>query len=172
MVADTTTRARQGGAVWALLQYVIGFRRLGHEVHLLDQLQVDEIGPDDLRDFDVVLNTSGSLAPDSIAPIPIRVYLDLDPAFNQLWHLEGIDRRFAGHTHFVTVGLGIGRDSCSIQTLGLPSIQTSSRAPLTTIGASFAAHGPKSASPKAVMSPRDAAGSAIEARATWHPVGQ
>ena len=42
------------------------------------------------------------------AAIPVRVYLDLDPAFNQLWHDQGIDMRFDGHTHFVTVGQAIG----------------------------------------------------------------
>jgi len=31
--------------------------------------------------------------------IPVRVYLDIDPAFNQLWHIaQGVDTRFAGHT--------------------------------------------------------------------------
>ena len=34
-----------------------------------------------------------------------RVYLDLDPGFNQLWHaVEGIDMGFDGHDRFVTVG--------------------------------------------------------------------
>jgi hypothetical protein len=40
------------------------------------------------------------------------VYLDLDPAFTQLWHaFEGVDMGLDGHTHFVTVGLGIGNES-------------------------------------------------------------
>ena len=41
-----------------------------------------------------------------------RVYLDLDPAFTQLWQsVEGVDMGLDGHTHFVTVGLQIGGDS-------------------------------------------------------------
>src|SRR5438874_6853417 len=28
----------QGGATWAVLQYVLGFRRLGHDVHLIEPL--------------------------------------------------------------------------------------------------------------------------------------
>ncbi|MDQ4068865.1 MAG: hypothetical protein M3203_05250 [Actinomycetota bacterium] len=51
--------------------------------------------------------------------IPVRVYLDLDPAFNQLWHeVEGIDMRFDGHTHFVTVGLALGSPACAVPTGG------------------------------------------------------
>ena len=43
-------------------------------------------------------------------PIPVRVYLDLDPGFNQLWcAAEGIDVGFDGHTHFVTIGPALGR---------------------------------------------------------------
>jgi hypothetical protein len=50
-----------------------------------------------------------------------RVYLDLDPAFVQLWHdTQAIDMRFATHTHFVTVGLGIGQPQCTAPTCGLP----------------------------------------------------
>jgi hypothetical protein len=96
-----------GGADWAIRQYVLGLQRLGHDVVL--SLSAD-------GSFDVVLNTSGLLSPDSIATIPIRIYLDLDPAFNQLWHQFGIDRRFEGHTHFVTVGLAIGEADCDVPT--------------------------------------------------------
>jgi hypothetical protein len=56
--------------------------------------------------------------------IPIRVYLDLDPAFNQLWNEEGVDMRFAGHTHFVTIGLGIGEAGCLVPTCGLEWLKT------------------------------------------------
>jgi hypothetical protein len=61
------------------------------------------------RYADVVLNVSGMLRDENLlARAPVRVYLDLDPAFNQLWQaVEGIDMGFAGHTHFVTVGLGL-----------------------------------------------------------------
>ena len=116
LIADYATQAGgQGGALWALRQYATGFRRLGHNVQVTDK-------PD--GDFDLVINTSGLLAPDAIADIPIRVYLDLDPAFNQFWHEEGVDRRFDGHTHFVTVGQAIGRSSCEVPTHGLRWITT------------------------------------------------
>jgi hypothetical protein len=161
----------QGGAAWAVLQYVLGLRRLGHDVHL-----VEPVGPSALRpagaslpesanaayfaalarEFgltgrsallgdegetvglsyrelldvaaraDLLINVSGMLADDGIlARVPVRVYLDLDPAFNQLWHaVEGIDVGFGGHTHFATVGHAIGRPGCSVPTCELEWIPT------------------------------------------------
>jgi hypothetical protein len=52
--------------------------------------------------------------------IPIRVYLDLDPVFSQLWaSMYDIDMGFTGHTHFVTVGQALGRPECSAPTCGI-----------------------------------------------------
>ncbi|MCE9610784.1 MAG: hypothetical protein K8R23_11375 [Chthoniobacter sp.] len=75
---------------------------------------------------DVLINISGMLtAPALLEPIRTRVYLDLDPAFIQIWHAAyGIDMRFAAHTHFVTVGLSIGSAECPVPTCGLPWITT------------------------------------------------
>src|SRR4029453_26951 len=131
----------QGGATWAVLQYVLGLRRLGHDVFLVEPVDaltdarvsyfngvvessalhgraalletgsgrtvgasrgdIDELA---LR-ADALFNVSGMLTDEALrAPIPRRVYLDLGPAFVQLWHaVERIDMGFAGHTHFVTV---------------------------------------------------------------------
>jgi hypothetical protein len=152
----------QGGASWAVLQYVLGLRAIGCDVVLVEQWQP----PDDakvmartptgfyfqqvvrgfglgeraallragteetlgmvysrLRDFcrgaDVLINVSGILTdPDLIERIPIRAYLDLDPAFNQLWHEDGIDMRFAAHNRFVTVGQALGTPECPVPTAG------------------------------------------------------
>jgi hypothetical protein len=78
------------------------------------------------RHADVVVNISGMLADaDLLEPIPIRVYLDLDPAFVQLWQaVEGIDMRFGGHTHFVTVGARIGQAACAVPTCGVRWLHT------------------------------------------------
>lgn len=78
------------------------------------------------RRCDVLINVSGMLTdPWLLEGIPRRVYLDLDPAFNQLWHaIEGIDMRFDGHTHFVTVGQAIGSPDCMVPTCGRTWIQT------------------------------------------------
>ena len=58
---------------------------------------------------DVLVNISGMLTDEAILErIPVRAYLDLDPAFNQWWHSQGIAMHFAGHTHFITIGQSPG----------------------------------------------------------------
>jgi hypothetical protein len=154
----------QGGASWAVLQYLLGFRRLGHEVLLVEQWDPGDgdgqesvayfadvarrfgiedsaaliraggtdtvgLGYERLREFaaeaDVLVNVSGLLAdPELVEPIPVRVYLDLDPAFNQLWHASGIDMRFAAHNRFVTVGQAIGTPASPVPDCGLDWIPT------------------------------------------------
>lgn len=144
----------QGGAAWAVLQYLLGLRRLGHEVVLAEPVEriepaslaylealAAEFGLDQVAllaadgesaplprerllalagDAGLLLNVSGMLAdPALLEPIPVRAYLDLDPFFNQHWHLQGADMRFAGHTHFVTVATAIGQPGCEVPTLGL-----------------------------------------------------
>ena len=186
----------QGGAAWAVLQYVLGLRDLGHDVFLVEPIVPRSIRPDttplaasvNARYFDAVasrfglhgraallrqdtgetiglpyreivraaetvdllLNVSGMLRdPNLRGPIPCRAYLDLDPAFNQLWHaVEGIDVGLDGHTHFITVGNAIGQTTCDVPTCGrtwIPTLQPillsewpattgDAAAPWTTIG--------------------------------------
>ncbi|MEA3208229.1 MAG: hypothetical protein QOE70_1286 [Chthoniobacter sp.] len=186
----------QGGATWAVLQFLLGLRRLGHEVYFVEPLSekalrpvggslpesqnaayfqsvVDEFGLGtraallldgteqtvglsyaDLREIakraDLLINVSGMLTdPALLEPIALRVYLDLDPAFNQLWSaVYQIDMRFAAHTHFVTVGQAIGTPDCPVPTCGLDWLPTfqpivldewpvangSRRGALTTVG--------------------------------------
>ena len=162
----------QGGATWAVLQYVLGLRELGHDVFLVEPIAPDSIRPaaaplassvnaryfQDVvarfglegrasllrqdtneiigvpyvelhraaADAELLINISGMLREHSIRDrIPRQVYLDLDPAFNQLWHtVEGIDVGLDGHTHFVTVGNGIGRPPCEVPTCGRTWITT------------------------------------------------
>ena len=162
----------QGGATWAVLQYLLGLKRLGHDVCFVEPLPEAKLRPDGIpmphsanaayfrqvmadfelerssallltgtqetvglpyaqireaaRRADLLINISGMLTDEELTGrIPVRVYLDLDPAFNQLWHaMQGIDMRFAGHTHWVTVGLAIGQPECSVPTCGLPWITT------------------------------------------------
>jgi hypothetical protein len=162
----------QGGATWAVLQYVLGLRRLGYEVYLVEPIRQENLLPNgaplaatrnaayfsrvtqefELRDrsalllpgtqqtyglsykqlrqvarrANMLINISGILTDEALlAPIPVRVYLDLDPAFNQLWSaVQGIDMRFAGHTHFVTIGQAIGESDCFVPTCGLKWLKT------------------------------------------------
>jgi hypothetical protein len=74
----------------------------------------------------VFINVSGILQDESLAAnIPIRVYLDLDPGFTQLWHAaQHIDLNADFHTHFITIGLAIGRPECNVRTCGLNWIPT------------------------------------------------
>lgn len=162
----------QGGATWAVLQYVLGFQRLGYDVVFIEPVSEPALRPkncdfsasanaryfrevmaefglkdnaalllsgarrtvgipyDELckiaRRADLLINISGMLMDeDIIGPIPRRVYLDLDPAFIQLWHSAcHVDMRFTGHTHFVTIGLALGAATCPVPTCGLRWITT------------------------------------------------
>jgi hypothetical protein len=162
----------QGGATWAVLQYLLGFKQLGHAMYFVEPLEAAALRPAGVplehsanaayfrrvvadfgleqssallladtrqtvglpydrlgevaRRADMLINISGMLADEALLrDIPLRVYLDLDPAFVQLWHAaQGIDMRFAGHTHFVTIGLAIGRPDCTVPTCGLEWITT------------------------------------------------
>ncbi len=79
-----------------------------------------------LSPADLLINISGMLQDEGlVSRIPTRVYLDIDPAFNQLWQeAHGIEMRFGGHTHHVTIGPGIGQPDCSIPTCGLNWLPT------------------------------------------------
>lgn len=151
----------QGGASWALLQYLLGLRRLGHDVLFVEPIEtggssgatteatayfaavVERFGLHgraalldaasgatlgvaraDVERFadgaDVLLNVSGRLADeDLLGRIGVRAYVDLDPAFTQLWAgVEGIDLGFDRHNRFVTIGLAIGDEACPVPTCG------------------------------------------------------
>ena len=162
----------QGGATWAVLQYLLGLRQLGHDVHFIEPVPAAKLRPqrthvsctanasyfrevmrafdfdaraalllagteetvglpyDRLRavaaEADVLINISGMLADPALTqPVPVRVYLDLDPGFNQLWcAVEGLNVGFDGHTHFATIGLALGEAACDIPTCGRTWIAT------------------------------------------------
>jgi len=147
----------QGGATWAVLQYVLGLGRLGHDVHLVEPVSRDKLCPATTRYFkkvmarfdlggrsallvsgtretvgisyeelvrtcrsaEILVNVAGMLTDEAlVGVVPCRVYLDLDPAFTQLWQAEqAIDMRLDDHTHFVTVGLALGTASSPVPTL-------------------------------------------------------
>lgn len=160
----------QGGATWAVLQYVLGLRQLGHRVEFIESIQARDLIPagstlaasrnaayfrdilarfgidgyatllmgtetvgrayDELarvmQNVDVLLNISGLLADERLLePVPVRAFLDLDPAFNQMWHAyEHIDRGLAAHTHFVTIGQLVGTPGNVVPTCGVDWITT------------------------------------------------
>jgi hypothetical protein len=55
---------------------------------------------------ELFVNLSGQFKlHDLVAPIPRRAYVDLDPAFSQIWAVAfGCDMNWASHTHFYSVG--------------------------------------------------------------------
>ena len=148
----------QGGATWAVLQYLLGLRRLECEVHFVEPIDGDHVkqasvsycrevmasfGFDDrwalvpsdavepagmsrerlrrlARRADVLLNVSGMFRdPYVLDQVPVRAFLDLDPAFTQIWHtVEGVDMRLDSHTHFVTVADAIGQRGSAIPDCG------------------------------------------------------
>lgn len=162
----------QGGATWAVLQYLLGLKRLGHTVYFVEPVRSGSLSPvstplassvnaryfksimtafglerhaalllagtaqtvglpyDELRRVtrraDLLLNLSGLLSDEALlGAIPVRVFLDLDPAFTQLWQaVQGIDMGFGSHTHHVTVGENIGRPGCPVPTCGVTWITT------------------------------------------------
>lgn len=161
----------QGGATWAVLQYLLGFARLGHEVYFVEALDGAALQPGGApldqsvnarycqqimlehglrsswallrkgtqdtaglsyaaltrigREASVLIDISGTLAGEELfVAVPTRVYLDVDPAFTQLWDAQGIDMRLDGHTHFVTVGQSIGSPDCSVPEGGRSWITT------------------------------------------------
>jgi hypothetical protein len=162
----------QGGATWAVLQYLLGLRRLRHDVFFVEPVALEALRPagavlqtsenaahlgrvaaafdlsgrtalllantretaglsyDQLlriaKRADLLINISGMLADEALTcPIPRRVYLDIDPAFNQLWHAaQGIDMRFGAHTHWVTIGAAIGEPACPVPTCGRTWLKT------------------------------------------------
>lgn len=152
----------QGGASWAVLQYVAGLEDLGHEVMLVEPVPAESLDPagavasyfrglpliegraallgsgtdrtlglsypqllEFSRGADLLLNVSGMLRDEKLLDaIPVRAFLDLDPGFNQVWQLTGSEMGFDLHTHFATVGVRIGSESCPIPTLGRNWIPT------------------------------------------------
>jgi hypothetical protein len=164
----------RGGHAWVFLQYLLGFRSLGFDVHFVDRLDpgmcvgadgspvpfresenlrylagvMQEFGLADnwtliydggrevaggersevvalARRSPLLLNVMGFLDDEEIlAAAPLRVFLDIDPGFGQIWHELGLDRPFDGHDRHVTVGGSIGRPDCAIPTCGIEWVAT------------------------------------------------
>jgi hypothetical protein len=156
-----------GGATWAVLQYLLGLRALGHQVSFIEPIDAAALQPhrtlagsinaryfdavadrfglaqrdaallvtgtrethrrsyDDLLrtagSSDLLINISGLLRDEALlGPIGRRLYLDVDPAFTQLWHaVEDIDMGLANHTHFATLGALIGEPGSAIPDCGV-----------------------------------------------------
>ncbi|HEY3189662.1 MAG TPA: hypothetical protein VGJ70_19390 [Solirubrobacteraceae bacterium] len=77
------------------------------------------------RRADVLLNVMGYLDDDDVLDaVALRVFVDIDPGFPQMWCALGLVDPFAGHDAFVTVGENVGDPSCAVPTCGLEWITT------------------------------------------------
>jgi hypothetical protein len=78
-----------------------------------------------VRHSALLLNIMGYLRDEEILQrVPRRVFLDIDPGFSQMWHEMGLHRPFDGHNAYVTIGLNIGREDCTIPSCGLDWLVT------------------------------------------------
>lgn len=74
---------------------------------------------------DLLLNISGTLTdPDLLAAVRQRVFVDLDPAFTQLWHTQGVDMGLDRHERFVTIGRGLGEPASRVPDCGRSWVTT------------------------------------------------
>jgi hypothetical protein len=72
------------------------------------------------REAELLVNVSGNLRLASLRDRPRRrVYVDVDPAYTQLWHAAGLDAGLGGHDAYLTVGTAVGTDRCPLPTAGL-----------------------------------------------------
>ena len=73
----------------------------------------------------LLLNVMGYLTDERIlSAAPLRVFLDIDPGFGQIWNELGLARPFEGHDRHVTVGGNIGSAACAIPTSGIDWVTT------------------------------------------------
>jgi hypothetical protein len=74
----------------------------------------------------LLVNLSGHLTlPEVLERVALRLYVDLDPGYTQLWAAAGDPgARLGGHDAFATVGLNVGAAACPLPTAGVPWIPT------------------------------------------------
>jgi hypothetical protein len=73
-----------------------------------------------MRTSALLFNVMGYLDDDELLEVaPLRVFLDIDPGFGQMWFELGLADIFSGHDRFVTVAANIGGSGCSVPLCGL-----------------------------------------------------
>jgi glycosyltransferase involved in cell wall biosynthesis len=161
VVSAALARAQaRGGHVWFVLQYLLGFRRLGLGVTFVDrvdsasddvtgvvrllarhdeEIDVAVLGPDGdslcgldrsqlldrIRASSLLLNVMGYLDDEQLlGEAPRSVFLDVDPGYPQIWREDGLADVLGDHDAYVTVGLNVGDETCTLPTCGLDWITT------------------------------------------------
>jgi hypothetical protein len=78
-----------------------------------------------VRRSELLVNVMGFLSDEAVLDAArLRVFLDTDPGFAQMWSALGLHDAFAGHDAHVTIGERIGRPDCTIPTCGIDWITT------------------------------------------------
>lgn len=64
---------------------------------------------------DLLVNLAGTVRdPAVLEAVPRRLLVDLDPAFTQMWHAQGVDVGVAAHDRFASVGLRLHDEECDV----------------------------------------------------------
>jgi hypothetical protein len=154
IAAGVAQRPDAGGHTWFALQHLLGFRRLGWDVLLVDRLDpsmaedvtanlaflatvLEAFGLEDcwtvllpdgdaagvpraeverrLAGSDLLINVMGYLDDEDLLGLPpLRVFLDIDPGFGQMWRELELHDLLAGHERFASVGLNVGAAACTV----------------------------------------------------------
>jgi hypothetical protein len=78
-----------------------------------------------VRTADLLLNVMGYCTDQALLEAArLRVFLDTDPGFGQMWHALGLADIFAGHDVHVTIGERIGAEDCTVPDCGIRWIVT------------------------------------------------
>ena len=128
IAANVSGRSSAAGHKEAFEQWARGFRQVGFEAEVLDVGAGEE--PLSASGDDLVLSVMGCL-PACNGHTGMRVFLDIDPGYPQMWRELGLADMFAGHDTLATVGGNIGRAGCRIPTCGLGWVTTAPPVSLT-----------------------------------------
>ena len=84
-----------------------------------------------LREADLLLDVNGFAGDDELSGLVRRkVFLDIDPGFNQMWYTLGLACNLGRHDAYASYAQRIGQPGCRIPTCGLSWIPTA--APVST----------------------------------------
>lgn len=73
----------------------------------------------------LMIDINGYLAGDeTLGQAKLRVFLDIDPGFFQMWHASGLHDAFRGYQVFVTIAENINRADCEIPRCGIQWMTT------------------------------------------------
>jgi len=73
-----------------------------------------------VRESALLINVMGFMDhPDVLEAASVKVFLDIDPGFGQMWKEQGLDDIFGVHDCYLTVGANIGKPGCAIPRAGI-----------------------------------------------------